>query len=229
MTPTLAVIATLFLSAAETTDAPPPEDTFEAYTAKRHVELTMGFIGGLRDETRVGFGFNSGSASMLPYAQALTTPFALTPYDRTIVYGLSWETRYVTQHVRFTVGVSKPFASFRMMDAIFPTDVGGTTRDVGTRSLNLWDVRFGLGTEYAWRHVAPFVDVIGDMQYVGASMTVDGETAEYRAWTFGFVVRAGLRIHMGDSVFLAPTAEYGLGGPVRFGVGLQAGWVLPLT
>jgi hypothetical protein len=229
MTHTLAVIAALFLSAAdEAPAAPPGEDGLSGYTARRHLELSMGFLGGVRDETRAGYAFSSGTADVFPHAQALATPFALAPYDRTIVSGLAWETRYVSQHLRFTVGLSKPFAAFRMMDAIFPTDVGGTTREVGTRSLTLWDVRFGLGGEYSFRHVAPFVDVIGDAQSISAAMTIDGETAQYRAWTFGFVVRAGLRIHMGDNLFVAPTGELGLGGPVKWAVGLQAGVLIPL-
>ena len=227
MTATLAAVFML-LSATEENPEPPPRDDFAGYTSQHHFELTMGFLGGMRDETRAGYAFSSGSADLVPHAEALTTPFALAPYDRTIVYGLAWETRYVARHLRFTMGLSKPFASFRMMDALFPVDVGGTTREVGTRALNLWDVRFGLGLEYAFRYVTPFVDVIGDAQYVAASMTVDGLTATYKAWSFGFVARAGLRVQLGDGLFLAPTGELGLGGPVIFGVGLQAGWVLPL-
>ncbi|MBK7860824.1 MAG: hypothetical protein IPJ65_19925 [Archangiaceae bacterium] len=228
MTPTLVVIAALL---ATSPDAPTPEaedvaahPSFAGYTARRHLELTMGFLGGVRDETRNGYAFGSGTSE----ARALTGPFALAPYARTIVYGLGWETRYVTQHVRFTVGLQKPFASFRMMDAIFPADVGGTTREVGTRSLELWDVRFGLGGEYAFKYVTPFVDVIGDVQSVKAALTVDQATAEYKAWAFGLVVRAGLRVQLGDSVFVAPMGEVGIGGPVLWGAGLQAGWVLPM-
>jgi len=229
MTHTLAVIFTL-LSAApeEAVVEPPADDTFEGYTSKRHLEIGMGFIGGVRDLTRAGYAFNSGSAEGIDGAQALATPFALAPFDRTIVYGLGWEARLVSQHVRFTMGLSKPFASFRMMDAIFPADVRGASLEVGTRSLTLWDVRFGLGGEYAFKYCAPFIDVIGDMQKISASMTVDGLTARYDAWTFGFIVRAGVRFHMGDGVFLAPTGEIGLGGPIVWGVGLQAGWVIPL-
>ncbi len=229
MTHILAVVFTL-LSATpeEAVVEPPPDGAFEGYTAKHHIELGMGFIGGVRDETRAGYAFNSGTAESVAGAQALATPFALAPFDRTIVYGLAWETRFVSRHVRFTVGLSKPFASFRMMDAIFPSDFGGATHEVGARSLSLWDVRFGLGTEYAFKYVAPFIDVIGDMQKIDAALTVDGLTAKYDAWTFGFVVRAGLRIHMGDAVYLAPTVELGLGGPVQWGAGLQAGWVIPL-
>jgi hypothetical protein len=207
------LIAMLLCAAPEETPAPPEDDT---YTGKRHFEITMGFTGGVRDETRTGFGFTGGTSP----AQALTAPFSLAPYDRTVVYGLAWDVRYVTQHVRFTVGLQKPFASFRMTDAV--------TGEVGTRSLSLWDIRFGLGTEYAFKHVTPYVDVIGDVQKVDAALTVGTETANYSAWTFGFVVRAGVRVHMGEALFLAPAGEIGLGGPVRWGVGLQAGWVLPI-
>jgi hypothetical protein len=226
---TLTLLTAVLLSTAVPDETqPPPEDQFAGYAARRHLELGMGFLGGVRDETRVGFVFAGGTAESIPYAQALTTPFALKPYDRAIVYGIGWEGRYVAQHIRFTVGLQKPNASFRMMDAIFPTDVGGVTRDVGTRSLNLWDVRFGLGTEYAFKYAAPFVDVVGDMQAVKASMTIDGQTARYEAWTFGLAVRAGVRFNMGGGVFIAPMGEVGIGGPVMWGASLQAGWVVPL-
>jgi hypothetical protein len=151
-----------------------PEETPElppddTYLKRHHFDVSMGFTGSVRD-------------------------LAL---DRAAVYGLAWETRFVTQHVRFTIGLQKPFASM-------------------PANPSLWDIRFGLGTEYSFRYVTPYVDVIGDVQKIDA------------AWTFGFVARVGLRVHMGESLFLAPAGEIGLGGPVRWGVGLQAGWVLPV-
>ena len=222
---TLATLAALLLTLAEPTDAvPPPQDDFAGYTSKRHLELTMGFLGGVRDETRAGYTFSSGSAELAPGAEGIVTPFALTPYDRTIVYGLGWEARYVARHLRFTVGVQKPFASFRMMDALSPSEAGLA----GTRSLTLWDVRFGLGLEHSFRYVAPFIDVIGDAQYVNAALTVDSRAATFKAWSFGFVVRAGIRVHVGDALFSAPMGEIGVGGPVQWAAGLQAGWVIPM-
>jgi hypothetical protein len=164
-------MAMLMCAVPEDATTPPPDDTFDGYTDKRHFELTMGFTGGVRE-----------TAAFEPAA----------------VYGLAWDTRYVTRHVRFTVGLQKPFVSHRAMD------------------VNLWDVRFGLGTEYAFKYAAPFVDVLGDVQRVDVR------------WTFGFVVRAGVRVHMGEWLFLQPAGEVGLGGPVGWAVGLQAGWVFPV-
>src|SRR5438128_2638824 len=111
--------ALILLLAAAPEDPPPPpaNDDFSGYTARHHFEGSLGFLGGVRNETRGGFTFQSGTSD----AQALATPFTLAPYDRTIVYGLAIEARYVTRHVRFTYGMQKPFASFRMTDAIFPS------------------------------------------------------------------------------------------------------------
>lgn len=222
----LATLTAVLLSLADENlaEAPPPDD-FAGYTARHHFELTMGFLGGVRDETRAGYTFSSGSAQLGPGAEAIVTPFALTPYDRTIVYGLGWETRYVANHLRFTMGLQKPFASFRMMDALSPSEAG----IAGTRSLTLWDIRLGLGVEHAFRYAAPFVDVIGDAQYVNAALTIDTRSAQFKAWSFGFVVRAGVRIHVGEGLFIAPMGEVGIGGPVIWAAGLQAGWVLPLS
>src|SRR4051812_44654597 len=95
------LLAFALLTAASTDEVEvplPSEDTFDGYTAPRHFELTMGFIGGVRDETRAPYTFGSGTADSIPYAQALATPFALAPYNRTVVYGLGWELRYVGRH-----------------------------------------------------------------------------------------------------------------------------------
>lgn len=228
------LLAVLLMTAAypevdpQPVDAPPPDEFAETYKAPRHFEITMGFMGGVRDATRGGYAFSSGTAESIAGAQALTDPFLQAPFNRVVTYGLAWEARYVAQHVRFTMGLQKPFASFRMAEALFPGDVAGAPLDIGTRSLDLWDVRFGLGTEYAFKYVTPFVDVVGDVQTVSASMTIGGETATYKATTFGFSVRAGLRVHMGDHLFLAPMGELGFGNGMKWGASLAAGWVIPV-
>lgn len=214
MTATLATLAVLLCSAASDPEAPPPRDDFSGYGAKHHLELSLGFLGGVRDESRAGYALDSGSAGLPPRSEGSSAP-----YERTIVYGAAGEVRYVARHLRLTAGLSKPFASFRLTD---------NTGEVGTRSLDLWDVRFGIGLEHSFRYAAPFIDVLGDAQLISAAVTVDGQTAVYRAWTFGFVVRAGVRVHLGDGLFLSPMGEVGVGGPVQWGVGLQAGWVLAI-
>jgi hypothetical protein len=215
--------AVVLLAAAD----PAPQEEPNPYLADRHVEISMGFVGGVRDLSHMGFTFEDGNAESIPYAQALAAPFSAAPYGGVSVYGLGGEWRYVSRHIRITAGVQKPFASFRLSDAVGTYDVGGVQREVGTRSLSLWDFRFGLGAEYPFRYATPFVDVVGDMQVVSAYLTVDGQTADYRAWAFGFAVRAGVRLQVGDNMYLAPMGEYGIGGAVRWGAALQVGWVIP--
>jgi hypothetical protein len=180
------------------------------------VELSVGFIGGYRDLSHMGFAFEDGVSS----AQGLVDPFSAAPYSGLPVYGVSSELRVVAHHLRFTAGVQKPFASFRLSDAV--------NGDVSTRALTMWDFRFGLGGEYAFAHVAPFVDLLGDAQVVSAALAVSNQAVDYRAWAFGFTVRAGLRFHLSEYLYIAPSAEVGLGGAQRFGASLQAGWVIPV-
>jgi hypothetical protein len=219
------LLALTLLTAAMDLPPPPPEES--PYLAPRHVELAFGFVGGVRDLTRVGYVFEGGEAESIPFAAALAAPFSAPPYDQVPVYGVAFEYRYVARHLRITTGLQKPFAAFRLSDAIGTYDVGGIEREVGTRSLSMWDFRFGLGAEYSFRYVTPFVDLVGDAQLLNASLTIDGRTADYRAWAFGFSARAGLRVHLGDYLFLAPSGEYGLGGAVRYGASLQAGFIIP--
>src|SRR4051812_49054840 len=118
-----------------------------------HLEYSMGFMGGVRDETRAPYTFTRGGAEAIPYAQALAAPFASAPFNGVAVYGLSCETRLVSHFVRLTFGLQKPFASFRQADVLFPTTLGGVEREVGARSLSLWDLRFALGVEYPFTYV----------------------------------------------------------------------------
>jgi hypothetical protein len=194
------------------------------YLAVQHLEYGMGFTGGLRDESQTGFVFSGGGASSVPGAQGLISPFSQAPYDRLQVMGLAWELRAVVDHLRLTVGVQKPFAGFSLLDAQSTSSVG----TVSPRAVTLWDVRFGFGVEHRFRYLTPFADLLGDAQSVATDLTVDGAPASYKAWTFGFTARAGVRLHLGHYLYLAPMGELGVYGPVRWAVALQAGWVVPL-
>src|SRR5205814_492418 len=58
-TPTMIdLLAALCIAAAPPEATTPAEDPMEAYTQPRHFELAMGFIGGVRDETRAGYAFD---------------------------------------------------------------------------------------------------------------------------------------------------------------------------
>jgi hypothetical protein len=207
-----AIILAAVLATTDSFEPPPPE----VYVSHSHLEASFGFMGGYRDLSRMGFAFEDGTSP----AQGLTDPFSAAPYSGLPVMGVSAELRVVAHHLRFTAGVQKPFASFRLSDAV--------SGDVSTHALSLWDFRFGLGGEYAFQHVAPFVDLLGDMQVVTASLAVSNQTADYKAWAFGFTVRAGVRFHLSEYLYIAPSAEIGLGGAQRFGASLQAGWVIPV-
>lgn len=207
-------------------ELPPKEDS--PYLAVQHLEYGMGFMGGLRDESQTGFVFSNGSASGVPGAQGLIGPFSSSPYDKLAVVGLAWEVRAVMDHLRMTVGVQKPFTGFSLLDAQSTTEVGGASRAVSPRAISLWDLRFGFGVEHRFRYLTPYVDLMGDAQSVTTDLTVDGASATYKAWTFGFTVRAGVRLHLGHYMYLAPMGEVGVYGPVRWAAGLQVGWVVPL-
>ncbi len=204
------------------------ERTRQAYLARQHLEFGMGFLGGVRDEGRTGFVFAGGSASGVPGAQGLIDPFTTAPYNGVPVAGLGWELRSVVDHLRMTFGVQKPFTSFSLLSTESTVPVDGTPRTISPRSLGLWDLRFGFGVEHRFRWVTPYLDLLGDAQSVATDLTVDGQPASYKAWTFGFAVRAGARIHLGHYMYLAPSGEVGVYGPVRWGVSLQAGWQVPL-
>jgi hypothetical protein len=210
-----ALLTAVLLAASDAEPLPPLEEP-NLYLSEHHIEVAFGFIGGVRDLSRSDFVFIEGA----PSAQALADPFSAGPYNSVLVSGVAGELRYVAHHLRFTVGVQKPFAAFRLSDAV-------ASDSVSTRQLSLWDFRFGIGTEYAFRYVAPFADVVGDMQLVDAAMVVDGQSTTFRAWAFGFSVRAGLRFHVGQYLYIAPCGEVGLGGAQRFGASLQTGWVIP--
>jgi hypothetical protein len=182
------------------------------------VEVSLGFMGALRDERTVGFSYKTGPGGDLPGGQALVEPFGAAPYDRVPVYGLGAEARVVSHHVRITTGFAKPFAQFRLGDVATPT--------VSPRSLSLADLRFGLGGEWAFKYAAPFIDLMGDAQWVSTEIALEGRSTTYAAWTFGFTVRGGVRLELSDNFFVVPMGEWGLTGPTRFGAQLQVGWRL---
>lgn len=196
---------------------PPPQS---------YSELTFGFMGGLRDESSTGFVV-TGETAGTPGAASLVGPFVNAPLTRAIVSGPAWEARWVHHHVRMTVGLQKPFALLPLADGAGQYDVDGTSRSVSLRTLQLWDVRLGLGAELTVQRVTPFVDLLGDVRWVGADVAVDGLSASYRAWSFGYSVRAGLKVRLSEAMFVAASGEVGLLGASRYGGQLVIGFALP--
>src|SRR3954462_1475530 len=87
---------TLTVSRLAAAQEPVSEPTPERPADGVHWELTLGFIGGLRDESVNGFVFHDGPAGELPGGSALVAPFAGAPYTNAIVSGPATELRVVT-------------------------------------------------------------------------------------------------------------------------------------
>lgn len=193
-----------------------------------HFELSVGFMGGARDESKTGFVFSGGEAALVNGAAALTAPFAAAPFNNMVLTGPSLEARWVQHHVRMTAGFQKPFAQFVLGEGVSGSDVQGQLRSVSVRSFSFWDLRFGLGGEYTYKSVTPYADLVGDVQWITADVTVDGAAASYKALMFGYSLRTGVRVAISDYMFIAPSVEFGLLGPERYGAQLLVGFVLPI-
>jgi hypothetical protein len=183
----------------------------DPFSAGDHIEATMGFLATSQDHRATGFAN--------PSAPALSQAFRGAPYDRSLGLGLRYETRAVLSHVRMTAGLDLPFASF---------DGASTMRvdehDVTPRSMWSWAVRFGLGGEYGFGPVTPFVDLLGSVQRVTTTLNVDGRALDYEALRFGFTGRAGLRVSLRPWFFLTASGELGLLGPTRWSADVGAGF-----
>lgn len=179
-----------------------------------HFEATMGFLATAQDHRATGF---SNDAS-----PALAQTFARAPYDRALGLGLRYDARAVISRVRMTVGFDLPFTSF---DGAAPTRVD--EHDVTARSLWSWGLRFGLGGEYSFGAVTPFIDLQGAVLGVSTTVNVDGRAAEYDALRFAFSTRAGVRIHLRRWFFVTASGEVGIIGPTLWsadvGVGFRIG------
>jgi len=196
---------------------PEPDATF-AY------ELAMGFAGAVLDPSAMPLVFQSGEAVNVAGATGLTAPFGGASLRQLVTASPSWETRAIQSHVRFTLGLQKPYAAFRQ--GAIDADVDGLR--VSPRSLSLWVVRFGLGGEYTFGRVTPFADVLGDVQLATAEVTVGGQPGKYTSSGFGFSMRAGARVRVDKYLSVGLAGEYGLVGTPRHGASLMVGWVFPI-
>lgn len=179
-----------------------------------HFEATMGFLATAQDHRATGFS----SAG----APALSQAFQAAPYDRALGLGLRYDVRAVLSHVRMTAGFDLPFTTFAQGEA---TRVDA--HDVSPRSLSSWSLRFGLGGEYSFGALTPFLDLQGSVQRVSTTLSVDGRAQEYDAYRFGFSGRAGVRVHLRRWFFVTASGELGLVGPTLWsadvGVGFRVG------
>ena len=177
-----------------------------------HFEFSMGFIAGQRSYDRLAFALGNLPAGALEGA----------PFDRVEVFGLRYDLRLVVSHVRMTVGVDLPFTSYSEDDARRMLPEG--LRRVNT--LRAYDLRFGIGGEYAFGPVAPFVDLTGSVHWASTELLLDAAATELDAVGFGFTARGGVRLQVRRWFFASVSGEVGIVGPVRWGVDLSVGFAL---
>jgi hypothetical protein len=190
-----------------------------------HGEFTMGFLAGGRTYADEAFTYDNGAGD-IEGVGGLVEPFENAPFDRVLAFGLRYDLRLVVSYVRMTAGVDLPFASFQAADTRARYDVEGTDREIVVQELRPYELRFGIGGEYTFGPVTPFVDLLGSMHWVGATLSVDGERTVYRASAFGFAVRAGLRAHLRDWFFLSLSGEVGIVDDVLWGAELSVGFAV---
>ena len=72
-----------------------------------------------------------------------------------------------------TVGYDQPFMAPRLGEGEGSYSVGGVMRTVQVRGIRSYDLRFGIGGEYPIGPIAPFVDLIGSVRWVGTTLAID--------------------------------------------------------
>lgn len=184
--------------------ADPPNDD--------HFEATIGFVATGQNHAATGFVADGAGP-------ALAQTFRAAPYDGLAGLGLRYDLRGVISHVRMTVGFDLPFTALGDVPARRADE-----HDVAPRSLSMWSVRFGLGGEYRFGDVVPFVDLQGSAQRVFTTVVVDGHPHDYSATRFGFSARAGLRVHLRKWFFVTASGEYGLVGATVWAADLGVGF-----
>lgn len=200
---------------------PPPRPRPEIGSrapAAHMFEMTMGFIAGQRAYQDLNFESRNGVAA------SLTQPFLAAPFTGATVMGLRYDVRMIVTFVRMTLGLDLPFTTFRSADTKASYMLDGKMASVTVQALRPYELRFGLGGEVPVSIFAPFVDLIGAAHWVDAGLAVDSEKADFRAQTFGFSLRAGVRAQVNKWFFALISGEAGLYGPVRWNAELSVGF-----
>ncbi|HJK91436.1 MAG TPA: hypothetical protein RMH85_05200 [Polyangiaceae bacterium LLY-WYZ-15_(1-7)] len=218
---TLAALAGLALCSpaqadadADAAPAPAPLDD-ESLAEWDHFELSMGFLAGQR---RYGDLRWSGTQG-LP-AGALEG----APFDAPVpALGLRYDVRLVVAYVRMTAGVDVPFTAYDVEDTRRTLADG---RELSITELKPFSLRFGIGGELPVGPVAPFLDLLGSIDFTRATLELDGDAHELEARSFGFALRAGARLHVREWFFATASAEVGLVGTTRWGAELSVGFAL---
>jgi hypothetical protein len=229
---TIAPLLALMLSVAPTCPEQPEqaccpndaqcerEEARQRYTERLHTELSFGYLGEWRDDS--GRSFETEDEGAPAGAAGLTAPFAGAPFNGYAASGMTVETRVVYDRLRFTLGLRWPFATYRPSSTVSSADFGGASHELMVRSVSLFGFRTGIGFEVPFGRVTPFVDVLGDVEKIGTTLSVDGEPVKYSAANFALGARTGMRVQI-SQVFLALAGEATVIGGWRFGGSMQAG------
>ena len=221
----LPLLAMMVLSAYGSADdqysETPPEPKVVEEARGNVTEVSFGYLGQWSDERNRSLELKPTSSDPA-FAGAVTEPFLGKPYDSAILAGPMLEMRGIYKQVRLTVGLRFPFSNFRPSDTAQSVVLGGAAHDVVVRSMSLWDFRTGIGFEVPFKHVSPFIDVLGDVQTMTTQLSIDGVAATYTGKAFSLGGRIGARYQV-DHLFVALAAEATALGPLRIGGSLQVG------
>lgn len=190
---------------------------------RTHGELSFGYLGQWSNETVRALELKPSQNGDPPFAGSITEPFLGAPFSGTLLSGATLEGRMVYDGIRVTAGVRFPFMNYRPSDTAQVVNVGGVPREVMVRSVALWDLRTGIGFEFATRRVTPYFDVLGDLQTMTTQLVVDGQPAKYQGTAFSLGGRLGMRFQF-QHAFLAVSAEATALGPLRLGGSAQLGF-----
>ncbi len=154
----------------------------------------------------------------------LDEPLSRFPYDKVTVLGLRYDMRLVVSYVRMTAGFDLPYAVYRAGQTTGRYEIDGTEREVTARSLHMKALRFGIGGELPLSPVTPFADLLGSINWLNTELAVDKDRRELEATTFGFSVRAGVRLQVRRWFFASAAGEVGLSSNVLWGAELAVGF-----
>ncbi|MEM9188444.1 MAG: hypothetical protein AAGF12_04685 [Myxococcota bacterium] len=180
----------------------------------------MGFMAGARRYDEQAFVLDGAA----PDGEAID-PFTAEPFrDLPVFGGLRYDARLVVSYVRMTVGLDFPFPS---PPQDFPVVTpSGAVRQVAVQSIQPIELRFGIGAEIPIGPLVPYLDLQGGVHWIDATVTIDGQPADYDATGFAFSARGGLRLHVRRWFFVAASGEVGFLGDIRWGADLSVGFAL---
>jgi len=212
----------VFTTLAIATALPAAAHAGDLISEENHFELSVGFMGGARSYGEGSFQMNRGDSDIA----GARDPFDSGLYRNVPVVGPRWESRMVVSHTRLTLGYQIPFAVYEPQDEHVLIDTPTGQKDVAPESLFAHEIRFGLGAEVPAEHVAPFVDLVGDLHLVNTTLAVDGEPTRFRSTSFSMAARAGARIQIEEHIFVEVSGEVGIVGPTQYGGQVMVGTAL---